>query len=236
MDSSPTDRSSTDRSSADRPPTGRPPTSRPPRIVAELGRPETPEETAARKAENSRRHRSNQTMRNLVLALVASLGIVLFLVLVVVRPDGATRKPFDYLTDARQAQPDISETLVAPRLPKGWSANHDALAKGSDGVVSWSIGFVTPKTQYISLTQGLSANATWVSNQLDSAPATGSASIGGLDWTVYNQRTVRDIGNYAYSMTTTVGGSSIVLHGTASTPEFTTLAGAIAAQLAESTR
>lgn len=171
-----------------------------------------------------------------MLALVASLGLVLFLVLVVVRPDGAVRQPFDYLTDARQAQPEISETLAAPRLPTGWSANHDGVARGADGVVSWSIGFITPETQYISLTQGISANATWLSNQLNSAPATGAASIGGLDWKVYDQRTVQDVGNYAYSMTATLGSSSIVLHGTASTPEFRTLAGAVASQLAKSTK
>ena len=54
-----------------------------PAIVAELGRPETPEETAARKAENSRKRRANQTAFNLIVATIASLGIVLFLVVVV---------------------------------------------------------------------------------------------------------------------------------------------------------
>jgi hypothetical protein len=62
---------------------------RQPRIVAELGRPETPEETAARKAENSRKHRENQTLRNLVFALLSSLAVVLVLVLVVGGPAGA---------------------------------------------------------------------------------------------------------------------------------------------------
>ena len=57
-----------------------------PAIVAELGRPETAEETAQRKAENSRKHRANQTALNLVGATVASLAIVAFLVIVVVRP------------------------------------------------------------------------------------------------------------------------------------------------------
>jgi hypothetical protein len=38
------------------------------RVVAELGRPETPEETAARKAESSRVYRSSQNFRNLIAA------------------------------------------------------------------------------------------------------------------------------------------------------------------------
>ena len=64
---------------------------RPPRVVAELGRPETPEETAARQAENSLKHRQRQTVTNLVLALGASLLVVLALVLLVPRSDAETR-------------------------------------------------------------------------------------------------------------------------------------------------
>jgi hypothetical protein len=45
------------------------------RVVAELGRPETPAETAARKAESSRLHRQRQTVNNLVYSLIATLGI-----------------------------------------------------------------------------------------------------------------------------------------------------------------
>ena len=41
-----------------------------PAIVAELGRPETPDETAERKAETSRKHRAGQTTFNLVVALI----------------------------------------------------------------------------------------------------------------------------------------------------------------------
>ena len=39
-----------------------------PRVVAELGRPETPDETAARKAASSAAYRSSKTVRNLVVA------------------------------------------------------------------------------------------------------------------------------------------------------------------------
>ena len=72
------------------PPTPPPPLGkqRAPRVVAELGRPETPDETAARKAASSRAHRENQTAFNLVIAIVVSVGIVVLLVLVVVRPGG----------------------------------------------------------------------------------------------------------------------------------------------------
>jgi hypothetical protein len=206
---------------------------RPPRVVAELGRPETPEETAARKAENSRKHRANQTLRNLVFALLASLAVVLALVLVVVRPDGAPRQAVDYRGDAADSQPQVDATLAAPPLPSGWSANDDGLATGSDSVVAWSVGLITPSTQYIGLVQGIDANPTWVANELQNKRSTGTTSIGGLDWTVYDRRSDENPGNFAYSLSTVIGPSSIVLHGTASRTEFETLAAAVAAQLDE---
>ena len=47
-----------------------------PRIVAELGRPETPQETADRKAASSARYRSSKTFRNLVAALLITIAVV----------------------------------------------------------------------------------------------------------------------------------------------------------------
>lgn len=208
---------------------------RQPRIVAELGRPETVEETAARKAENSRKHRANQTLRNLVFALLASLAVVLVLVLVVVRPDGAPRAAVDYRADAAASEAQAGRVLAAPPLPAGWSANDDGLSTGSDSVVAWKVGFITPSNQYIGLVQGISANATWVANELVNARATGSISVGGRDWSVYDRRTDQDPGNYAYSLSTVIGSSSIVLHGTAPTKEFTALATAVTAQLDDGT-
>jgi hypothetical protein len=199
-----------------------------PRVVAELGRPETPDETAARKAANSRAHRSNQTLRNLVLALIASLAIVLFLVLVVVRPDGATRSPVDYKAIASQSQPTVDATLAAPDLPKGWSANAASIGTGADGIQTWSIGFITPSNQYIGFVQGIKADRTWISSQLEQARSTGTTSISGVDWMIYNRRTAQDPGDFAYSLSTAVGANSYVLHGTASTKEFETLARAVA--------
>jgi hypothetical protein len=204
---------------------------RPPRVVAELGRPETPEETAARKAENSRKHRANQTLRNLVFALLASLAVVLVLVLVVVRPDGAPRAPVDYRADAADSQQQVGRTLAAPKLPDGWSANDDELTTGSDSIVAWTVGFITPTHQYIGLVQGIDANATWIANEVENRRSTGTTSIGGRDWTVYDRRTADNPGNYAYSLVSVIGNSSLILHGTASAQEFETLAAAVSTQL-----
>jgi hypothetical protein len=201
------------------------------RIVAELGRPETPEETAARKAENSRAHRANQTTRNLVLALLASLGIVLFIVLVVVRPSGDLVKPVNYKTVAAQAQPGISETLAAPPLPRGWSSNDAELKTDTGKTVTWYVGLITPKQQFIAIEQGIATSDTWFGSLLGKAQSTGHVTIAGVDWTVYNQRSLSGVGNFPYSLAATIGESHFVLHGSADDAEFRVLATAIAQQL-----
>jgi hypothetical protein len=205
-----------------------------PAVVAELGRPETPEETAARKAENSRRHRANQTLLNLVVATIASLAIVLFLVVVVVRPEPAVVDAIDYAAVAAEAQGGADAPLLAPALPDGWYAN-DARFQATAGVPTWYIGFITPATQFIALVQGIGANPTWQAAVLDGlgdADATGSTTIDGITWTVFDRRDADDPGNYEYSMAAGIGESTIVLHGTAGVAEFELIAASIAASIA----
>ena len=201
------------------------------RIVAELGRPETAEETAARKAENTRKHRANQTTRNLILALLASLGIVLFIVLVVVRPIDGPPRDVNYKAIAVQAQVGLKTRLVAPDLPSGWRANNAELQDADQKSPTWYIGFLTPKQQFIGLEEGLTTTGAWFGTLLGKARPTGAISLGGIRWAVYNQRDSSDPGNFAYSLAATVGTTRFVLHGSASTAEFTKLALAVGTDL-----
>lgn len=217
----------------DRSVTTRVPQPKPPAIVAELGRPETPEETAARKAENSRKHRANQTLRNLIWSLVASVGLMLLLVIVVVRPDQPAREPVDYAQIAAQAQPGIDEPLAVPAVPEKWTSNSAELGEAQDGVSTWYIGFLTPSTQFIALSQGIDANPTWLVTLLDQHLATGVETIEGREWTVYDARDSDDPGNLAYAMVTEAGDSIYVVYGTADDNEFRTFAGSVGAQIDE---
>jgi hypothetical protein len=207
------------------PDTGRP-------IVAELGRPETAEETWLRKDTARRARKEHQTAFNLVLALIASLGIVLFLVAVVARPDSTVDRNVDYRQVADQADvPGV--TLAAPALPEGFSSNRaDYTDKTADGVDVWTVGFLTPDKQYIGMQQGIRANPTWVANQLDQHRATGTRAIGGTKWTVYDRRDERqDAGNQLYALVGTFGTDTVVLAGTADDASFRAIAGAVAKQL-----
>ena len=201
-------------------------------IVAELGRAETPEETAERKAAASARRRSNQTAVNLVIALGASLAVVAFLILVVVRPNVSQTPAVDWAAEAAAAQGAVEVELVVPILPPDWWANRAELLPGaSDGVTTWEIGFITPAEKYIELSQGIDANPSWVAGKVANSPATGSQSIEGVTWQVYDRRDASDPGLKAYALVTTVGGSTIVLSGDASDQEFATLAASVTAEL-----
>ena len=196
-----------------------------PRVVAELGRPETPDETAARKAANSRNYRESKTTRNLIVALVSSLGLVLLVALVVVRPTPPPRPPVNYAAIAADAT--ASAPLAVPELPDGWKANKALLSIGNDDVESWNIGFVTPDNQFAAMTQGIDANQSWVAAQLGDIEKTGTTTINGVEWTLYDNRDDDDPGNFAYAMTAEFDGSNYVLNGTAFEAEFTELAKAV---------
>lgn len=203
-----------------------------PAVVAELGRPETPEETAARKAQNTRNHRDRQTTRNLLYALAASLGIVIVLVLIVPRGDLEVRPDIDYRAAAEQASADVGEPLVVPDVADGWSANAAELRTGAaDGITSWYIGFLTADREFLGYSQGLDANPSWLSAQLDGSRATGTVDIDGTEWTVYDHRDEPGRGNLEYALTLEEGTDVFVLRGTAGPEEAAQLATAVTAQI-----
>jgi hypothetical protein len=199
---------------------------REPRVVAELGRPETPEETAARQAENSRKHRQRQTVMNLVLALGASLLVVLVIVLLVPRSDTPIERDIDVADVAAQAQAASDDPLAVPELPEEWRANAAELRRSDvDEVTAWYAGYLTPSDEYVGMYQGFDANATWVAELLARTLATGTTTIDGVEWTVYDNRdSTDDVGNARYGLTTEAGGTTFVLLGTATPEEFETLA------------
>jgi hypothetical protein len=189
------------------------------------------QEAAPTVAERRAARRANQTTFNLVLALLASLGIVLFLVVVVVRPDVAPRT-VDFEQIGVETQRGVDEPLAVPGLPEGWTANRaEFVGTPSDGVARWEIGFLTPEGEYIGLVQGIEANPSWLAEQVRSASPGVTERIGGLTWQSYDRRDVDDPGNLEFALATTTGASTIVLGGTASDAEFAELAAAVAEAL-----
>ncbi|WP_120339866.1 DUF4245 domain-containing protein [Cryobacterium soli] len=206
---------------------------RAPRVVAELGRPETAEERATRLATNSRNYRSRKTINNLVFSLLATVGAVIVLVLIVPRSDTPLDRAVDYTAVAEQVQRGVDEPLVSPALPPGWSANAaEWRAGGSDGVSSWYIGLITPRNEFIGLTQAVNANSTWLAEQLKKVSSSDTITVDGVQWDVYrNPAPAADQGNFESALVTEAGDSTYLLIGTADDEELAVVAGALSGQI-----
>lgn len=206
-----------------------------PKIVAGLGRPETASETQARKAENSRLYVQRKTVNNLVLSMLATVGLVAVIFFAVPRSNVTPAWQVDYVALSEQAALSMGGTLVTPQMPEGWAANAaEVRSSASDGVTSWYVGFITPTSEFISYQEALVANPTWVANTLKDHSPTASRTIGGIVWTEYDYRSMEDAKNLAYALVTVHGDSTFVLHGTANDAEFTTLAEKISAEIERS--
>ncbi|PPH22674.1 DUF4245 domain-containing protein [Rathayibacter toxicus] len=207
--------------------------SKQPRIVAELGRPETADETAARKAENSRLYRQRKTVNNLIFSLLATVGAVALIVLLVPRGEGAGRPAVDASLVASQLQLGRAQRLAVPPLPEGWSANA-AEVRQADGIDYWYVGLLTAKAGYIGVSQGLDADNAWVASQLSRAAATGAEQLNGHEWTVYDRRASgAAAGNTPYALATRAGSSTYLVYGTAPTDEIHQIVSAITPQLGQ---
>ncbi|RFA14082.1 hypothetical protein B7R22_10725 [Subtercola boreus] len=206
---------------------------KPPRVVAELGRPETFEETTARKAEQSRKYRANKTINNLWLSLIVCVAVVIVIVLLVPRDDTSQRQTIDYRSVATSAQAALPVPVAAPELPAGWSSNAAEIRRGNDGVAYWYVGLLTPSNTFVALAQGVDANDSWLSDQVHDTAASSTITVDGIQWTVYDNRTTsQNVGNAEYALTATAGRSTYVLYGTADDADFELVAAALASNLA----
>lgn len=190
---------------------------------------ETPQQKADRVAEARRKRRANQTTRNLVGSLVASLGIVLFLVLVVVRPDPVPLS-IDYVAAATEAQASLGTPVLAPVVPPTWSANRAELA-GSGGVDEWTIGFITADRTFLGLLQGFTDEGSWLQDALRDPGEGERVTIAGVEWQRYDRRGVDGVGLREIALVTTTAESTVVLYGTANDNDLELLATAVAAEL-----
>lgn len=183
-----------------------------PRVVAELGRPETPEETAERKARFSAAYRSSQTTRNLVAALLATLAIVLVIVVAVPRGSIPEREPVDVAAVAATVASAEGRRVVVPEVPEQWRANSAAIE--GDSVSAWTIVYVPSEASgYLRVAQGFDADAAWPTRVLKGAGTSGTTTIDGVEWAVYDIPDPARAGNVSLALSTQAGPDTIMIYG-----------------------
>ncbi|MGO1570745.1 MAG: DUF4245 domain-containing protein [Canibacter sp.] len=203
-----------------------------PAVVAELGRPETPEETAARKAEDSRLYRQRKTVNNLVLSLIVCLAVMFAFVLLVPQGTGDyLERNVDVHELAVQAGPSAGLALANPETPDGWLAKQAELRFSKDDQVTyWYIGYNTPDKAYAAVVQGFDsemqpADARWTAQRLETKASTGTTVLDGHEWTVYDhQNDSPDDSNVLYGLSIKLDQSTLIVSGTATQQEIESLA------------
>ncbi len=181
-----------------------------PRIVAELGRPETPGETAARKAASSQAYRSSKTVRNLVAALLVTVAIVAVIVFAVPRGAIPERPPIDVAAVADSVSSSLGREVLVPAVPESWRVNKATL-EADDGQ-AWEIVYA-PETGFVNIVQGFDADDAWASRQLSGAAASTTVTIDGVVWDVYEIADLERAGNVSHALSTTAGPDTVVVYG-----------------------
>lgn len=189
-----------------------------PNIVAELGRPETPAETAARKAEGSRLYKQRKTVNNLVFSLLVTVGLVAVIYLMVPRAEGNFAElSIDVEQAASQAGAD--RPLAVPDVPETWKAKQATL-RTTDGVSVWQVLYTTENEAHASVVQayrtdGAEVSPQWISEKLESQTPTGTEQLGGVDWTVYDHPERRaDQVNMRFGFEGLIDGDTVLVYGT----------------------
>lgn len=179
------------------------------RIVAELGRPETPAETADRKAAASAAYRSSKTFRNLIAALVVTVAVVVIVAFGVPRGEAPEPKPVDVAAAAESTSASLGVPLLVPEVPSDWRANS---ARVEDRM--WRVVYAPPKGQFVRIAQGLATDAGWPTEVLGGFAPTGTVTIAGLEWDEYDIPDAARAGNVTYALATPAGEDTVLVYGT----------------------
>lgn len=188
-----------------------------PNIVAELGRPETPYETSARKAENTRLYRSRKTVNNLVFSLLVTVGLVAVIYLMVPRFEGNFEdRSIDVAAAAEQA--GAGRALAVPDVPDTWKAKQATLTNDDD-VSYWQIHYTTENYRYATVVQaymrdGSPVSNDWITARLEDQKSTGNETLGGVNWTVYDHQDRKAEVNMRFGLSGIVAGDTVLVYGT----------------------
>lgn len=206
--------------------------SKPAPIVAELGRPETPDETAARKAASSKAYRSSQTVRNLIAALLATLAVLAVIVFAVPRGEPASEPSVDLTGIASDVESTMDSPVIVPELGDFWRVNAAQLQSGA--TVVWDIT-LAPAAQdergFVKVAQAFDADSGWAPQRLGGTAPTDSVTIDGIAWDVFTPGDATSNQNVSYALGTQAGDDYVLLYGSRSADSTAELAASLVPQI-----
>ncbi|MET0828462.1 MAG: DUF4245 family protein [Microbacterium sp.] len=201
-----------------------------PRIVAELGRPETPDETASRKAESSRVYRASQNTRNLIAALLVTLVVVAIIIFAVPRGEPPQAEPIDVAAVAEGIESAEGRTVLVPDVPEAWIVNRASIE--GDSTAAWTIVYVPDETAgFLRVAQGFDADPAWTTRVLSGASVDGTVTIDGVEWDRYNIPDPSRAGNISAALSTQAGDDIVLVYGSTDDETLALAAASVADQI-----
>ena len=200
------------------------------RVVAELGRPETPDETASRKAESSRIYRSSQNTRNLVAALLVTLAVVAVIIFAVPRGAPPAADPIDVAAVARSIESAEGRTVLVPEVPDEWIVNRASIE--GDSTAAWTIVYVPDETSgFLRFAQGFDADPAWTTRVLSGASVDSTVTIDGVEWDRYAIPDPSRAGNVSAALSAQVGDDIVLIYGSTDDATLELAAASVADQI-----
>lgn len=160
--------------------------------------------------------------KNLVLSLLAVIGMVLVLILLVPRVDRVGGPPVDVHVKALEVKEQSGWPIVEPvGLPSGWSPTSVRYVGVTDGFMTWHVGYETPSGTFVAVEQTQDPSRAWIAAQTNRAPREGTLDVAGRTW----EKFVRDnkVQNSLLSVPATGSGElATLVTGTASFEDMAT--------------
>ena len=124
--------------------------------------------------------------KNLVLSLIAVVGMVLVLVMLVPRVSSVSGPPVDVHATAVSVQADTGWPIVEPvGLPDGWSPTSVRYVRTTGDFMTWHVGYQTPSGTFVAVEQTMEPTREWIAAQTNRAPSEGTMDVAGRTWEKY---------------------------------------------------
>ena len=177
---------------------------------------------AARRRAGLRKSAADMT-RSLVVVVVIVVGVLLL----IPRTNQVVQPAVDVTAAASGAAGRAGFPLSVPvGLSDGWRSTSARLQRGTDGVLTWHVGWVTPSGRYAGLEQAGSPTREWEDTQVTDGKEQGTVEAGGTTWLV-RSRTDRGVTSWVLRGP----DRTTIVTGTAGRDELTVLAAALAPSL-----
>lgn len=153
------------------------------------------------------------SVANMVRSLLVVAAIVGVLIAVVPRTNSVSQPPVEVAGIAREVARESGWPIVAPAgLPEGWKPTSVRYVRGTDGLMTWHVGYQSPAGRYVAVQQTRDATDGWVEAQTNRARRTGEVQAAGRTWVTFErapkvQRSMLWRSSDAADLTTLVTGT-----------------------------